>query len=82
MNILLKLFAAIVWIYFVLNGFSFLIRQKGFDLIAYLFYPKQYVDIRVWDLTDAPYGASVFMGILYLSVPIYICFQLWIKDRE
>ena len=79
MTIFLKLFGIIIWIYFVVNGFSFLVRQKGFDLIAYIFYPAQYMDIRVWDLTDAPYGVSLFMGILYLLLPIYICFWLWIK---
>lgn len=81
MSMLLKLFGVIVWIYFVLNGVSFLVREKGFDLIAYLFYPEQYLDIRVWDLTDAPYGASLFMGILYLSFPLYVCLRLWFDKR-
>ena len=79
MSIFLKLFGAIVWIYLVLNGLSFLIRQKGFDLIAYLFYPPEYMDIRVFDLTNAPYGLSVFMAILYLSLPVYVCILLWNK---
>ena len=81
MIIFLKLFGIIVWAYLVLNGFSFWIRQKGFDLIAYVFYPEQYMDIRVWDLTDAPYGLSLFVGMLYLSFPIYACFRLWIEEK-
>ena len=81
MNIFLKLSVLIMYIYFIANGFSFLIRQKGFDLIAYLFYPKEYMDIWVWDLTDATYGVSVFMSILYFSVPVYTSFRLWVEKK-
>lgn len=76
MKLLLKFFGIIVWFYLVINGISFFIRQKGFDLIGYLFYPPQYIDVWVWDLTDAPYGASLFMGILYLLYPAYVCYWL------
>ena len=81
MNIFLKLFGIVVCIYFIANGFSFLIKQKGFDLIAYLFYSKEYMDIRVWDLTGVTYGASVFMSMLYFSVPVYACFRLWVEKK-
>jgi len=81
MKVLLKLFGIVVWLYLVLNGISFLMRQKGFDLIAYLFYPPEYMDIRVWDLTSTPYDASVFVTVLYLLVPIYACIRLKCKLR-
>ena len=65
MKLVLKLFVVVMLIYFLANGVSLLIRQKDFDLIGWLFYPKEYRDISVWDLTDAPYWVSVFMALLY-----------------
>jgi len=65
MKLVLNLFVIVMVIYFFTNGVSLLIRQKQFDLIGWLFYPKQNRDIFLWDLTDAPYWVSVFMAILY-----------------
>jgi hypothetical protein len=81
MKLLLKLFGAIMWIYLVLNGISFLIRQKGFDLIAYVFYPPEHIDIWAWNLIDVPYWVSFVMSILYLSLPIFTIYLLWTKPE-
>jgi len=56
-----------VWLNFFIEGISFIIRQRGFDMIAYLFYDKQYLDIRTFDLSSAPYWLSLVLGLFCIG---------------
>ena len=65
----LKLIGIFVYLMLVVDGFSLWIRQKDFDLIAYLFYPESYGKDWWFDLSTAPYWVSFCLGTLYIFGP-------------
>ena len=71
----LNLFGFFMFGFLLINGLSFWIRQKDFDLIAYLFYPESYGQDWWIDLTEAPYWVSFVLGALYIFGPIYLYFK-------
>ena len=70
MKIIVYMIYFFIWFALLIEGISFLVRQKGIMVYG----------TSAWDLTQAPYGTSLFMGILHLLFPIYFCFRLWIED--
>ncbi len=75
---ILKLIGFFVYSVLVLNGVSLWIRQKDFDVIAYLFYPESYEKNWWFDLSNAPYWLSFFLGTVYIFGPIW----LYIYQKE
>ncbi len=72
---ILKLFAFFMWFYVTMNGISLWIRQKDFDIIAFLFYPKSYGKDWWFNLTSAPYWLSFVLGAICIFGPIYVYFR-------
>jgi len=58
----------VIFISFAVEGISFLIRKKNFGLLC---------PLCEMDFTTAPYGLSLFFGIVHLGFPLYGCFRLW-----
>jgi len=56
----------------IMEGISLIFRQKGFDIIAYIFYDEQYQDINIIDLTGIPYWVSLLLGLLFILLPTWI----------
>jgi len=67
-----RLFVFFVMGSIIMSGISLMVRQRGFDIIAYLFYDEKYLDIGTWDLSPAPYWGSLILGLFLIIFPIWI----------
>jgi len=56
----------------IIEGVSLIFRQKGFDIIAYIFYDEEYQDINIIDLTAIPYWVSLLLGLFFMLLPAWV----------
>jgi len=73
---LLTFFGYFMATYIMSQGISLIVRQRDFDLIAYLFYDEKYLDLRTWDLSPAPYWVSLTLGLFL------IIFSIWLTIKN